>query len=227
MEELIVHELRSAERFVLNEPIAASFGAAAITIVNFSAYGLQAAHDELLKLGSESRLSFPLPGTSERVAVRARVVWSHISKTPDARGRRPYFSGFRIEGQPDLLASVNRLVELQLVTPDAASIDRKRDALREKAKQRAAHSAVKTITTSGSNALTADEQLMIQHARERLHTHPEEAVKWYARAKFATADVQARIAHLAHYKEDILAVWEYLERTIDVERVARAFEMKK
>lgn len=224
MEELTVHELRKAERFVLKEPIPASFGAAAITIVNFSTFGLQAAHDEPLKLGAEGRLSFPLTGTTERVAVRARVVWSHFSKNPDARGKRPYYSGFRIEGQPDLETSLNRLMQMDLVRADEKSIDRKREILREKAKQRAAHSAVKTITTSQN--LSADEQLMIQHARERLHTHPEEAVKWFARAKFAPIEVQSRI-QLSHYKEDILAVWEYLERTIDIDKIARAFEAKK
>lgn len=224
MDELTVQELRSAERFLLNTAITASFGAAGITIVNFSAHGLQALHAEPIKLGAEGRLAFALPNTPERVAVRARVVWSHLAKSNDPRGK--YLSGFRIEGQPDLAAAVDRLVSMNLVTPDIESLDRKREALREKAKQRAAHSSVKIIASS-SSALTADEQLMVQHARERLQSHPDEAVKWYARAKFAPPELQARVVQLHHNKEDVLAVWEYLERTIDLDKIARAFEMKK
>jgi hypothetical protein len=226
MEELIVNELRGTERYVSNAPIEGSFGATALSIVNFSGIGLQASHEEPLKLGAEGRLSFGIPGTNERVAVRARVVWSHLSKTPDARGKHPYYSGFRVEDQPELLAAVEKMVHLKLLTADEQSISRKRQIMRAKAKERAARSAVKTIQTS-SSGLTADEQLMVQAARDRLQSHPDEAVKWYARAKFAPADLQARIVALHHNKEDVLAVWEYLERTIDIEKVAKVFDVKK
>jgi len=63
---------------------------------------------------------------------------------------------------------------------------------------------------------------------ERLRSHPEEAGKWYNRAKYSLSPEESKTfdeSGVGH-KEDILAVWEYLERSIELPAVARVFGLK-
>jgi hypothetical protein len=220
--EINAEELRAAPRYVVQVPIIGSFGAADITVIDFSAVGVQVRHYEPLKLGSESRLNVAVGAAQEKLSIRGKVVWSHLSKSPDGQGKHPYVSGLRIlETDPAIYEFIERLVAHRAAVPDRESIDKKRKVLRDKAKERAARMAVKTINPM--NAST-DEQLMIQHARERLLIHPDEAKKWYARAKFAlSSEDQSKVAPL-HYREEVLAVWEFLERSIDIEKILLVFE---
>jgi len=53
---------------------------------------------------------------------------------------------------------------------------------------------------------------------------PEEAQKWYQRAKYAITHgaTNVEIEHI-HNREEVLAVWEYLERSLDIPTIAAAF----
>jgi len=72
----------------------------------------------------------------------------------------------------------------------------------------------------------ADQALLVQHARERLRANPDEAAKWYNRARFATDEEGGQLvaAELIRHRQDVLAVWEYLERTVPIAVVMRVFD---
>jgi hypothetical protein len=72
-----------------------------------------------------------------------------------------------------------------------------------------------------------DQVLLVQHARERLRANPVEALKWYNRAKFALSQGGNPITDPIPNREDVLAVWEYLERTIDLNTIVQVFEMTR
>jgi hypothetical protein len=197
--------------------------AADIKIIDASACGLQVHHDDPLRLGFQGRIVFTI-SAHDRVSWRGTVVWSHMAKSPDERGKHPYISGIRIDEDPTMVeAALRQLVERGSAFPERDSIEKKRKAIRDKAKERAARTAVKTITTRTAD-LTTDQLLMINHARERLQSHPDEAKKWYARARYALSEDQSRVEAPMHYREDVLAVWEYLERSVDLEKILRVFE---
>ena len=63
-------------------------------------------------------------------------------------------------------------------------------------------------------------------ARERLATHPDEALKWYNRARYALDAEDSPIASEIRHRHDVLAVWEYLERTLPLAKIVRVFEHK-
>jgi hypothetical protein len=67
----------------------------------------------------------------------------------------------------------------------------------------------------------------IEQARAHLSASFDEALKWYNRARYSLAEeaVQKAVLGIRH-KEDVLAVWEYLGRRIDIPTIARAFNRR-
>jgi hypothetical protein len=62
--------------------------------------------------------------------------------------------------------------------------------------------------------------------REELRLNPEEAQHWYRRARITIADPATRaVAPPIASHPDALAVWEYLDRSIDPTIVSRAFAL--
>ena len=224
-----IQDLRSANRYIISYPLTGGFGASEIRIIDFSTAGIQVQHDEPLRLGLQARISFAVSVT-QRISWRGTVVWSHIAKKADDRGKHPYCSGIRIDEEPaDVEPVLRELIAAGKATVDSESLERKKQALREKAKARAERMAMKVVVQKNAD-ITTDQLLMITHARERLQSNPEEARKWYLRAKFALSDDQSRVGSSAgpmHYREDVLAVWEYLERTIELEKILRVFEEQR
>lgn len=215
-----LEELRTADRFDLTPPLAGLFGSAAVAIQNVGVRGVQVEHSEPLRLGSEARLSVTVPNWPEKIELRARVVWSRLSKRPDEHGKYLYRSGIRFNESgffpPPALGTLARAGIARL---DQRSLERKREALLRRDQQRTAQA---TITTRREE-ISADHLLLVQHARNQLQMNPTEAQKWYQRARFAPAVLDGT---QLPYREDVVAVWEYLGRSVDIEVVARAFEEK-
>jgi hypothetical protein len=217
-----VEDLRSVKRFVIQPPLRGTFVNVDVTIDDFGERGLQAEHAGALKLGSVGRLSFTIPMSQEIVRIQARVAWSRLSKKPDANGKYLYRSGFRVEGDAEVMKSaLARMVQFCMARPDTASLERKRQALIERARARAAAAPLKSVSTRPPE-IPSDHLLIIQQARARLQAMPEEAVKWYNRAKYSHASTDGQ-----HHRDEIVAIWEYLERTIDISVIARVLEKHK
>lgn len=215
-----LRDLRSADRFVADERLTGTFGAATITIVDLADQGAQIEHTQPLRLGSKGRFNFK--GSDVAVSAQALVVWSHLSKHPSSDGRLLYRSGLRIEDDiEDFGDALRKLVRGGVVHRDVGALDRKRKRIAEKEQEKWGKPVMKMLHSE--NEVPADQALLIQHARERLRLHPDEALKWYNRAKYALADDKI---DAIHYREDVLAVWEYLERSVDLSTIVRVFEKK-
>lgn len=215
-----LRDLRSADRFVADERLTGTFGAATITIVDLADQGAQIEHTQPLRLGSKGRFHFK--GSDIAVNAQALVVWSHLSKRPSSDGRLLYRSGLRIEDDvEDFGDALRKLVRGGIVHRDVGALDRKRKRIAEKEQEKWGKPVMKMLHSE--NEVPADQALLIQHARERLRLHPDEALKWYNRAKYALADDKI---DAIHYREDVLAVWEYLERSVDLSTIVKVFEKK-
>ena len=73
--------------------------------------------------------------------------------------------------------------------------------------------------------ISPDQVLLIQHARARLRDNFDEAQKWYSRAYFALRDGTTAVGgQVVKYPEEVLAVWEYLERSVPLAVIKRVFD---
>jgi hypothetical protein len=220
-----VSELRRTARYLVDPSLTALFGPAELQVLDVSASGIRAHHFEPLKVGSSGRLVLRIAASSERFAFRSRVVWSRLSRTATERGRYPYISGLEItDPEEEAGAVIQRLIALGAARPDQKSLERKVAAIEEKEKQKSARAAVQHFSPVTA-AVPADQLIMVQQAREWLQRNPTEAKKWYDRARFAmTEETERALGVPLHFKEDVLAIWEYLDRSIDVRIVVRALE---
>ncbi|HVT03995.1 MAG TPA: hypothetical protein VHL58_11560 [Thermoanaerobaculia bacterium] len=214
-------ESRRARRFIIDPPLHATYGQAELLILDAGETGVQAEHAIALKLGTLARLQIQVPGTPEPLRLDGLVTWSRLSKKPNAQGKYLYRSGIRIEGGSEgIRAAVEKLRDIRRAQPDNFSLQKKEKVRREK-EQKLHNPQVKVIRQKATEIPT-DQLLLIQQARERLKSQPDEAVKWYNRAKFSLQGTD----HM-HHREEVLAVWEYLDRTVDVSVIARVFGDKK
>jgi CheY-like chemotaxis protein len=218
--EVSVADSRSAPRFVADPPIPGSFGAIGMRIVDLAERGAQIEHDEPLKLAASGRLmiasSFPLE-------LRARVVWSKLLSLP---GRPTYRSGLVIEEKQEVVSrALKVLVRDGKAKMDALSLDRKKRSARERELRRAARAGKKTAQPP---SLSPDDILLVRQARERLRLNAEEATRWYNRARYSTASGETNdLDERAPYRDEVVAVWEYLDRSMILPAVARVFALKE
>jgi PilZ domain len=219
-----VKELRFTLRFVATSPLTGSFGTASIAIIDIGETGAQVEHPQPLRLATKGRLSFR--GGADTFASYGVVVWSHLSKTPNEKGKLLYRSGVRFEDDSiDFAKLIDALLAHGIIKPDDDSLERKRQRLAQREAERASKRSV--LRSVQHIDISADQILLIQHARDRLRTHPDEAMKWYNRAKYSIAQNQGNAQEMLYHREEVLAVWEYLERTVDIQIIARVFDMKK
>ena len=213
-----VSDLRSVPRFVAEPPIPGSFGSVGIQVIDLGESGAQIEHAEPLKLSSAGRLliasSFPLE-------LRAHVVWSKLTS-----GQRIYRSGLRIDEKREVIQrGLKLLLHEGHAHLDSLSLDRKREAILERHRRRLGRPALKVVTRRPPPP--ADQVLLVRQAREYLRTNSVEGLKWYNRARYASLspEEQTTLGDVPH-REELLAVWEYLERGIPLAVVAAAFETR-
>ncbi len=213
-------ELRTGDRFDLDPPLPGTFGAATVSIQNVGVRGVQVEHPDPLRLGLEARLAVVIPGATEKVELRGRVVWSRLSKRPDAKGKYLYRSGIRFEeGTFFPPPSLGQLARAGIARLDQKSLERKREAQLRRDQDRAAKGTFVPL----KREISPEQLLLVQHARAQLQMNANEAQKWYQRVRFSPPVLDGT---QLRYRDDVVAVWEYLGRSVDIEIVAIAFEQK-
>ena len=217
-----IKDLRTIERYVVVETLMGSFGAAAIKFLDIAEQGARIEHAQPLRLGARARLWFKRGEIA--ASVHAMVIWSRLSDRPNDEGKLLYHSGLRLDEDGESFAApIQALADHNVIRRDTESLDRKRRKLLEREQEKTARPSVKMIKTED---VSSDQALLIQHARERLLANPEEARKWYNRARYAIVESAAPIAAEIRGREDVLAVWEYLERSVPLSTIARIFDKK-
>lgn len=200
-------DLRAGLRYVPRRQVGGTFRDARFVMLQLSSSGLRIRHDEALRPGDEARLSFAILNPPKSFVMRARVVWTSIAQRGEERSY--YVSGLRIIDNADRLVNAAYLMrsarELQLDDRDV----RRRAGSPEKVAR----------PVSG---LSDEEVVAIIQAVRKLASDPTEAAKWHARARFSVSDEEVRKAapRGAREREEVLAVWEYLDRRIDLRALA-------
>lgn len=200
-------DLRAGLRYVPRRQIGGTFREARFVVLQLSSSGLRIRHDEPLRPGEEARLSFAILTPPKSFVMRARVVWTSIAQKGDERSY--YVSGLRITENVERLVNAAYLLrsarELQLDDREV----RRRPGSPEKVAR----------PVSG---LPDEDVVAIIQAVRKLSSDPTEAAKWHARARYAVADEEVRKAapRGAREREEVLAVWESLERRIDLRALA-------
>lgn len=212
-----VQEIRRYARYVIVEPLLGSFGAAEVMIRNLGDRGAQLQHASPLRIGTRSRLWFR--SGSIAVGIQGHVIWSHLSQVPDEHGKLLYQSGVEIDENAEFLESLKALVDHGVIRNDLNSLERKKKRLLEREQEKSGKPVMKYVQHEPE--VPPDQALLIGHARERLRGHPDEAKRYYERAQKSGSD-----AALFH-REEVVAVWEYLERTIDLSTIVKVFERSR
>lgn len=216
-----VEELRSTDRFYLSPSIAGTFDNQPALIENLSARGarVELAFEPLR--GSIATLHFNAVGSQLDVSVTGQVMWTAV-KAITGGTSRSFRAGLLVNEKPELMRlAIGHLCDSGRAALDTHSLRLKVKILRARARQLAP--SYREIEASG---IPAEQYLLIQGVREELRLNPEEAMHWYRRARLIINDPNTKVVAppIAHHP-DALAVWEYLDRSVDPTIVGRAFEL--
>lgn len=216
-----IEELRSTDRFYLSPALSGTFDGQPVQIENVSARG---ARIEMLAeplRGSVGALAFSVPQSEIALTVNGEVRWTSV-KAITGSTTRSFRAGLFVNEKPELMRlAIGLLCEMNRAALDTQSLRLKLKIMRARARQLAPQYA--DIEASG---IPAEQYLLIQGVREELRLNPEEAMHYYRRARLIINDPQTRAAAppIANHP-DALAVWEYLDRSVDPSIVGRAFEL--
>jgi hypothetical protein len=196
-------DLRRAPRYVPRRQIDGFFNETRFSIVQISESGLRIRHRSPLLPGEEAKVSFALIGPAQSVVIRARVVWTSMAHS---NGETFSISGLRV------LEHVDRLATAVAMLRAAHELQPER-----RARQRRAEDAVFTL-----EGVADDEIARVVTAVQKFAADPIEAGRWQSRGRFAMSDAAVRRAAPEHPRdrEEVLGIWEYLDRQIDIPKIA-------
>lgn len=216
-----IEELRSTDRFFLAPSLTATFGGHPVKVENLSARGARIELQAEPYDGESAVLQFAVPACALEVSVTGAVVWTSVKAITGA-ATRSYRAGLFINEKPELMRlAIGQLCEMNLASLDTQSLRLKLKIIRARARQFAPE--YQSIESSG---IPAEQYLLIQGVREELRLNPEEAMHWYRRARLVINDPATRaVAPPIADHPDALAVWEYLDRSVDPTIVGRAFSL--
>lgn len=196
-------EQRIATRFIPLRQLGGIFGDVKFVVMQLSATGLRIRHNEALMPGEEAKLSMALIRPARSVVVRARVVWTSIAT---AGTERFSISGLRVlEHQDRLEAAIDALRAANELQPERRATSRRA-----------------TDTMSILGGISDEEMALVIAAVNKFANDPVEASRWYSRARFALADENVRRAAPVRQRdrEEVLGIWEYLDRQVDIGKIA-------
>lgn len=215
-----IEELRSSDRFTLDPPIDAKYGDDVVLIEDLSARGARIESSVQPAVGTTQTFQFHVPASELDASVTATVVWAAVKAISGER--KTWHAGLQITSKPELMRlAIALLTEQKRALFDTHSLALKLKIIRARARQLAP--SYRSIESSG---LEAEQYLLVQGVREELRLNPEQAMHWYRRARLIINDPKTReLAPMIVDYPDALAVWEYLDRSIDASIVGRAFEI--
>jgi Tfp pilus assembly protein PilZ len=195
-------ELRRGDRYVPRRQLGGVFREVKLTVLQISSSGLRIRTHERLQPGEEARLSFAIQNPPKSFVMRAKVVWTSVAQ----RGEGPtsHVSGIRVVANDDRLAEAIDMLRAA------------RELILEEAPKRGRNLPLQV------SGLADEDVVAIIRAVRKFASDPTEATRWYTRARFAIADPEVRSAapRGARDREEVVGVWEYLQRRIDLRAVA-------
>ena len=191
-------DLRVAPRYVPRRPVGGMFRMMHFTLMQISTAGLRIRHDDTLRPGEVARLTLSLQRPARMYAMQARVVWTSIAQRGD--GPTYCISGLRVI--------------------DAAPLEQVLQHMRDARDLQADEGRRRRVQPL--SGLTDEEVAAVIRVVRRFNADPAEAGRWYSRARFALADESIRAAapQRTRDREEVIGVWECLERKLDIAKVA-------
>ena len=194
-------DLRLGARFIPRRQLGGVFREVKLAVLQLSNSGLRIRHSEPLRPGEEARFSFAIQNPPKSFVMRARVVWTSIA----SRGEGPsfYISGLRVVTNQDRLVEATELLRAA------------RELHLDESRRR-------NNVPMPVHGLPDEDVVAIIRAVRKFANDPTEATRWYTRARFAVADEEVRRAapRGAREREEVVGIWEYLHRRIDLKAVA-------
>lgn len=201
-------DTRTSPRYVPRRQITGIFHDVRFTIVQLSASGLRIRHNDPLLPGDEAKLTFALHNPPRSFVMRARVVWTSAARYGGGSDATFSISGLRItEHAERMTKAVELLLSAHDLEPDRRQHPRPGFASDE---------------AMAPASVSDDEIALVLKATQRFAADPLEATRWYGRGKFALSDEQVRrtAPQRPREREEALAVWEFLERQVELEKVS-------
>ncbi|MDP9360643.1 MAG: PilZ domain-containing protein [Acidobacteriota bacterium] len=213
-----IEELRSTDRFDLSSAIEGTWNGEPVRIENLSARGARIETSRQLAASGSGMLAFATPGAELSISVNTRVAWSAMKSVDPST----YRNGLFIDEKPEQLRlAIGQLCESGRAALDTHSLGLKLKVIRARARQLAP-----SYRMAERSGVPAEQYLLIQCVREELRLNPGEAIHWYRRARLTINDPATRTAAPAIADHpDALAVWEYLDRSIDPSIIGRTFQL--
>jgi hypothetical protein len=221
-------EQRRAPRYVPSVALQAEFGSAVVNIQNLCATGFQIAHMESVPLGEARTLRFVYPRSFDplhrEVGIGARdpesnyrefrcaTVWSRFGSS--MTGAAGYTSGLRVTSNTMEALLLPQLMR-EILQPDVASLLRRHQYWGERRER-----WMKAQELS-------DKVFLARTAAEHLRTHREIAHIWHRRARHVLSyHLSGRVNPAVGYTPEVVAVWEFLGRSLPLHTIAHALEAR-
>ncbi len=216
-----VQERRLSDRFLLEHALEGEYGqTGAVRVLDLASKGARFETAQRVEIGTSALFRFPIPKSSFEVRAVAETIWCRL-RALWGPGDFRYHVGIRITERPELVRlAIGQLTELKLAIKDTHSLKLKLKIARAEE----IGPAVEVDTLEDS--LPGSEYFqLVQSVRALLAVPTDDARYWQDLAvrTAATEDIRASTGPITG-KLDQLAVWEYLDRTIDPSIVALAFE---
>ncbi|HEY8130961.1 MAG TPA: PilZ domain-containing protein [Thermoanaerobaculia bacterium] len=213
-----IEELRASDRFFVTPNLDARWNGERVAVEDLSARGVRIGSSSMLGAGAAGVLKFKILPDAQGVEVKTQVVWSSVKAIDPLKHR----AGLTIAGKGEQVRlAIGRLCESGRATIDTKSLGLKLKIIRARARQMAP--SHRDIESSG---VPAEQYILIQCVREELRLNPEEAMHWYRRARLLIKDPKIKTnAPAICNHPDALAVWEYLDRSIDPSIIGRTFQL--
>jgi hypothetical protein len=212
-----IEELRSTDRFDVSPALEGEWNGEPVRIENLSARGARVESSRQLARSVSGVLTFAIPAAALDVSVNTTVAWSAMKAVDPSRYRNGLFIG---EKKDLLRLAIGQLCEIGRAALDTISLSLKLKVIRARARQLAPSFRVE------ASDIPPEQYLLIQCVREELRLNPDEAMFWYRRARLTISDPATRTAAPAIADHpDALAVWEYLDRSIDPSIIGRTFQL--
>jgi hypothetical protein len=222
------HE-RFTRRFRIDDPVPGHFEGVRVHLRDIADRGVQIEHSEPLSRGSSGFLEFTIPGRQKPIRVHGQIRWTR--SFPTGPSRYIYRSGILVHGNVDTL---NSSIDLML-RKGIARLDRSSEPSESGEAAGSPDAESTSAGHEGPHNLPRMEPVgdippqivrLIDQARERLASSFDDSVKWYNRARYSLSDATVqREADGIRHKEDVLAVWEFLDRKVDIATIARVFDV--
>jgi hypothetical protein len=211
---LSVTDVRRAPRFVVNKPLKGEIAGGEATVRNLSRGGFGLVHTARIQVGAAHRLHLRDDEFGEKISLRVRLVWSHMSKERADNGAFQYESGVSIDEEFEAVAGKLGRLMRYYGQPEQSSMERKRLQALSRLMKRVETEQKRQIPISPADLLLCYQALKMVEEMAA-----EERVSLAGKAQIRL-EVQRKPGA---FTRDVLAAWEVLDgrvepRTIETSR---------